>query len=76
MSKTTYTATFSNGQSFTRKSHRGYTHAWSFPVDRSNYKGFCTPSFAGSYELARKAMERSMQGADNCGPGEIVEVTR
>lgn len=71
---TKYVATFSNGQSFVRKSNRAYAFAWSYPVDRPNYKGFCSPGFSATHELAEKAMAQCLRNADNVGPGEIVSV--
>ena len=55
--KITYRATFANGQTFTRKSHRAYVVAWTFERQTSpEFAGqLCTPSYSSSYELAVKA---------------------
>jgi hypothetical protein len=54
--KTNYSATFADGSTITRKSHRVYTHAWQAEWQSRGIK-FALTGFAGSAELARKAAQ-------------------
>lgn len=51
----TYTATFANGKTLTRKSKNGYAFAWMATWADTDGKQLSDSGFSASFELAQKA---------------------
>jgi hypothetical protein len=75
--KIAYTATFSNGKTITRKSHREYRAAFLWAGTDANGRFHERSGFSGSRALATKAMEGEcgwMRARGDLAFAEVVDV--
>ncbi len=63
----TYTATFKNGKTLTRKSNNGYAFAWMATWTRKDGSETYESGFSASFELAKKAAKPFLPWG--CVPG-------
>ena len=70
----TYKATFQNGDSYTRKTDRNYSHAWR--IQKADGTWWDEAKFAGSKELADKAAKSHLRmDSENWVAYEVTEAT-